>query len=138
MSLELQWWEIDLWSLQQKWCLWVVVLLWPIKCITFLGDWELKNCFKMALTDPGPTQIGLWAAIWENCQKYWLFVPHYNKKLRKLGNRDWAPEISYWTAPWATPDLHDNFIEKNEPYWSKLQKVMKLKMKNETERKIWE
>jgi hypothetical protein len=44
MSLfELLWWEIDPWSLQQKWCLWVLVLLWPIKWLTFLGFWELKK-----------------------------------------------------------------------------------------------
>jgi hypothetical protein len=49
-----------------------------------------------------------------------------------LGNRDWAPEISYWTAPWATPDLHDNFIEKKRTF------LIEVTKSNEIENEKWE
>jgi hypothetical protein len=37
----------------------------------------------LSLFQEWPTQIGLWAATLKIIQKYWLFGPQYNKKLRK-------------------------------------------------------
>jgi hypothetical protein len=49
MSLELQWWEIDPWSLQQKWCWWIVVLLWAIKWLPFFRCLRVKKTASLIL-----------------------------------------------------------------------------------------
>jgi hypothetical protein len=40
--------------------------------------------FIFSLDQGWPTQIGLWAATWKICQKYWLFGPQYNKKTEEI------------------------------------------------------
>ncbi len=58
MNLVLQWWEIDPWSLQQKWCLWIVVWLWAIKWLIIFRCLRVKkNCLlrhKITITYNSP------------------------------------------------------------------------------------
>jgi hypothetical protein len=54
--------------------------------------------FQMDDLEQGwPTQIGIWAANWKICQKYWLFGPYYNKKLRKYTQNREKSLILNWS-----------------------------------------
>ncbi len=65
MSLELQWWEIDPWSLEQKWCLWIVVLLWAIKWLIFFRCLRVKkNCLLM--------KIPVFLFFWSHSSNPWM------------------------------------------------------------------
>ncbi len=108
------------------------------KMSNFFRWLRVKNCFKMALTDPGPTQIGLWAAIWEIAKN----IDFLGRIITKNWE-NWVIEIGpqkFLIGPRLGPPLIYMIIllKKKEPFWSKLQKVMKLKMKNGKERKFWE
>jgi hypothetical protein len=76
-----------------------------------------------------PTQIGLWAATWKFCLKYWLFGPQYTEKLKKytqnyekllilnskLGRRNlFLGHMRPVGRRLATPALKGRFLEKVE------------------------
>jgi hypothetical protein len=102
-----------------------------------------------------PTQIGLWAATWKICQKYWLFGPQYDKKLGKytqnnekslildlsLGRR-----IFYLDRGLASPDLLSEesttkvSASNSKEIYSKLEKGKSEKIWNQfgkTKNALW-